>query len=136
MIASYSEWLEQVPRRITSGSLWDLEIYRKALFFSDLAWHDCNVLLEHELGRPIAWQLIRSAGSVSANMEEGHGRGYGKDYARFLRIALGSARESHGWYFRSRHILTSNVVEHRMALLETIIAGLIKLSKQQSRVTK
>jgi four helix bundle protein len=98
-----------------------------------LIWpgHDCNTLLEHELGRPIAWQLIRSSGSVSANMEEGYGRGYGKDYARFLRIALGSARESHGWYFRGRHILPPDVVEHRMTLLETLIAGLIKLAKQQ-----
>ena len=131
MIGSYGEWLERVPKRMKGGALWDLSIYRKALFFSDLAWHDCNKLLDHELGRPIAWQLIRSSGSISANMEEGYGRGYGKDYARFLRIALGSARESHGWYFRSRHILATDVVEHRMALLETIIAGLIKIARQQ-----
>ncbi len=131
MITSYNEWLKQVTNRITDGPLWDLNIYRKALFLSDLAWHDCNMLLKHELGRPIAWQLIRSAGSVPANMEEGYGRGYGKDYARFLRIALGSARETHGWYYRGRHVLSADVVEHRMSLLEIVIAGLIKLSQQQ-----
>ena len=35
----------------------------------------------------MARQLVNSANSISANSEEGYGRGYGKDYARFLRIA-------------------------------------------------
>jgi four helix bundle protein len=90
-------------------------------------------MLAHELGKPIARQLIRSAGSISANMEEGFGRGFGKDYARFLRIALGSARESRGWYFRGRRLLKPEVVEHRMDLLKTIIAGLITMSNQQRK---
>ncbi|MCP5094473.1 MAG: four helix bundle protein [Chloroflexi bacterium] len=133
MIASYEAWLDGVSGQIKNDALWDLDVYRKALFFFDLAWHDCDGLLKHELGKPIGWQLIRSAGSVSANMEEGFGRGFGKDYARFLKIALGSARESRGWYFRSRHVLKPDVIEHRMNLLRTIIAGLTTLSKQQSQ---
>lgn len=133
MIASYDEWLDSVSHHIKNDPLWDMDVYRKALFLSDLVWPDCDGLLNHELGRPITWQLIRSAGSVSANMEEGFGRGFGKDYARFLKIALGSARESRGWYFRGRHLLKPDVVEHRMDLLRTIIAGLATLSKQQSQ---
>jgi four helix bundle protein len=65
-------------------------------------------------------------------MEEGYGRGFGKDYARFLRIALGSARESRGWYFRGRRPLKPEVIEHRLNLLQTIIAGLVTMSKQQA----
>lgn len=91
---TYVEWLDEVPRHIQNDPLWDLEIYRKALFFSDVAWYDCDSMFAHELGKPIARQLIRSSGSIAANMEEGFGRGFGKEYARFLRIALGSARES------------------------------------------
>jgi four helix bundle protein len=128
----YGEWLEGVPKYIKKDPLWDIEIYRKALFFSDLAWHDCETMLDHRLGRPVAWQLIRSAGSISANMEEGYGRGFGKDYARFLRIALGSARESRGWYYRGRQLLNADVIEHRMNLLQTIISGLITMSQQQA----
>jgi four helix bundle protein len=101
------------------------------LLLSDLAWFDCEKLLLHPLGRPIAWQLIRSAGSISANMEEGFGRGFGQDYGRFLKIALGSARESRGWYYRSKNILQPDVVDHRSHLLRTIIAGLVTMSKQQ-----
>ena len=133
MITSYEVWLEQAPDYIKRDQLWDMDTYRKALFMSDLAWHDCEILIEHELGKPIAWQLIRSSGSIPANMEEGFGRGFGKDYARFLKIALGSARESRGWYFRGRYVLKSEVVEHRSKLIGTIIAGLITMSNQQRR---
>jgi four helix bundle protein len=129
---NYGEWMEGVPRHIKDDSLWDIEVYRKALFLSDLAWQDSEVMLDQRLGKPIAWQLIRSAGSIPANMEEGYGRGFGKDYSRFLRIALGSARESRGWYYRGRKLLKPEVVEHRLGLLQTIIAGLVTMSKQQA----
>jgi four helix bundle protein len=131
-VTNYSEWLEQVPDYMKQDGLWGIEVYRKALFLSDLAWLDCEKLLEHPLGRPIAWQLIRSTGSIPANMEEGFGRGFGRDYGRFLKIALGSARESRGWYYRSKNILQPDVIDHRSHLLRTIIAGLITMFKQQS----
>ena len=117
---------------IKDDPLWEVEVYRKALFFADVAWQDCEAMLKQDLGKPIAWQLIRSAGSISANIEEGYGRGFGKDYARFLRIALGSARESRGWYHRGRRLLKADVIEHRMELLQSIIGGLVIMSKQQA----
>ena len=108
---NFEDWVTQVPDSITNDPLWNFETYRKALFLSDLAWHhDSEKLLADPRGKGIAWQIINSAGSVAANIEEGCGRGFGKDYARFLRIALGSARETRGWYYRSRHLLDPNVV--------------------------
>jgi four helix bundle protein len=88
------EWLAQVPESIRRDPLWNFEVYPKALLLADLAWEDCGKLVKDNRGCKIAAQLIDSAGSISANIEEGYGRGYGLDYSRFLRIALGSARET------------------------------------------
>ena len=116
-----------------SSPLWNSIGYQKALFLYDLVWSDCERLMQDPRGRAIAQQLIRSAGSISANMEEGYGRGFGKDYARFLGYSLGSARETQGWYFRARHLLSEDVVVHRHALVDEIIALLVTTIKQQKR---
>lgn len=42
-------------------------------------------------------QLLRSCFSVGANIAEGYGKYKGKEYARFLQVALGSARETEYW---------------------------------------
>jgi four helix bundle protein len=128
---TYEEWAAQVPASIKQDPLWNFETYRKALFLSDLAWFDCEKLMKDPRGRSITYQLIDSAGSVAANIEEGYGRGFGKDYARFLRVALGSARETRGWYYRGRHALDPKVVHHRMTLASEIISGLVTTSGQQ-----
>ncbi|MBN1935142.1 MAG: four helix bundle protein [Anaerolineae bacterium] len=65
-------------------------------------------MLEHSLGRPVAQQLVRSRGSISANIEEGYGRGFSKDRDYFLRVALGSARESKGWYYRAKSLIAAS----------------------------
>lgn len=131
MFKNFDEWVLQVPVSIKSDSLWEFVTYRYALFLSDLAWFDAEKIIKDARGRGIAWQLVDSAGSIAANIEEGYGRGFGKDYSRFLRISLGSARETEGWYYRSRHVLEEQVVHHRMTLIDEIIGSLVVVAKQQ-----
>jgi four helix bundle protein len=102
---NYEEWLARVPESIKQDPLWDFQVYPKALLLSDLAWEDTNRMMKDPRGKMIARQLVDSAGSICANIEEGHGRGFGKENAYFQRVALGSARESRGWYYRSRRFL-------------------------------
>ena len=134
MWENYEQWESQVSNNIIQDALWKFDTYRKALFVADLSWFDCEKLLEDARGKSIAWQLTRSAGSIAANIEEGFGRGFGKEYARFLRIALGSARETRGWYYRGRHLLDPKAVNHRMKLIDEVVAGLVITSKQQRRL--
>ena len=47
--------------------------------------------------RPIAGQLTRAAGSISANVAEGHGRFSYAAYKNHLSIAKGSACEADSW---------------------------------------
>lgn len=76
-------------------------------------------------------QMYRALGSICANIEEEYSRGTGKDRARFYEYALGSARESRGWYYRARHILSEVIVQHRLKLLTKIIRLLITMVPQQ-----
>lgn len=128
---SIEEWISSVPEAIRRDPLWKFQVYPKALFLADIAWEDCGQMMNDPRGRAVAEQLIRSAGSIPANLEEGYGRGYGKDNAHFLRIALGSARETRGWYYRARRLLPDGILEVRIALISEIIAILVPSAQYQ-----
>lgn len=130
---SFAEWEETVNPILRNDPLWKFQVYPKALFLYELTWVDCEYLMKDERGKTVARQLIRSVGSISANIEEGFGRGFGKSYANHLRIALGEARESRGWYWRGHNLLPENVIEHRLQLLGEIIALLTTNVKKQKR---
>lgn len=132
---TFEEWAATAPGRVKAEACWRFEAYPKALYLYELAWDDCKALMRDERGRAVARQLIRSVGSISANVEEGHGRGVGgKEYLYFLRIAEGSARESKGWYFRARRLLGPGVVKARQALLDEILAlAVTEKRRHQSR---
>jgi len=134
---SYEEWVIQVPEAIRAEEMWQFFGYRKALFFYDVCWRDCEKLLQHPLGKAIAQQLIRSAGSIAANIEEGYGRGFtGKERLYFLRVALGSARESKGWYYRAQALLSPQVLNHRLLLISEVIALLVTEIGRVSKTPK
>lgn len=133
---SFEDWLTTIPKSICQDPLWDYVAYQKALFLSDLAWFDCERMLKDVRGRVIAGQLYDAACSISANIEEGYSKGFGADYARYLGIALGSARETRGWYWRGRRFLTKQVLEHRFDLLGEIISLLMTTIPQQRRIGK
>jgi four helix bundle protein len=117
----YREWLESMPGDITSDPLWNLEIYRLALFMSEIGWPDAVVINKTPLTRDLSDQLIRAIDSISANIAEGYSRSTGKDKARFMEYALGSAREARDWYYKARRVLRQEVVSHRINLLTQIV---------------
>lgn len=104
---------------------WSLELW-------DLFWIDSEVLLKDVRGREIAKQLTRSIYSISANIEEGYGRGFGKEYPQFLRFARGSAKETKGGYYKARFLLSEEVVNQRMELSSKIVGAITKTLKTLS----
>ena len=74
-----------------------------------IVWRDAAQLAQAAIGAArrmqgigsvaAADQLVRAAESIPANIAEAYGRGFGRDGARFLRMARGSATEleSHLW---------------------------------------
>ena len=128
---NYSDWEQEVYPEITGDSLWKMEVYRLALFVADIGWHDVSKLMNDKRTIKLSDQLYRALGSIGANVSEGYSRGTGKDRAHFYEYALGSARESRGWYFNARHILGKEIVQHRVHLLAQIIRLLLAMVPQQ-----
>jgi four helix bundle protein len=131
MIMNYTEWLTTVPSEIANDPIWNLEVYRLALFAGDIGWNDVLALSKNNLMWGVADQLHRSLGSISANLTEGYSRSKGLDRARFFEISLGSARESRDWYYKSHHVLPTKVVKHRMELMTKIISMLTSMISHQ-----
>jgi four helix bundle protein len=128
---NYSKWEMNVPSVIKEDTLWTVEAYRLSLFMADMSWHDAKKLSKDNCTRSLSDQLYRSVGSISANIEEGYSKHSSKDRARFYEYALGSARESRGWFYRGRHVLGDSVCNHRMELTTQIIRLLIKMVPDQ-----
>jgi four helix bundle protein len=120
------QWVETLPKELKADALWKSAYYRLAMYLYDLVWFDSETLHKNYRSREIVPQIVRSSGSVCANMEEAYGRGIGTaDFARIMRISLGEARETQGWYFRSRHVLPADFMERRYHVLQQLIALLV-----------
>jgi four helix bundle protein len=128
---NYEQWLDAIPAELTQDTLWRVKSYRLALFAADLGWDDIAILCKDRRTKGLSDQLYRSLGSISANVAEGYSRGTGRDRARFYEYALGSTRESRDWYYKFRHVLGDEVLEHRLQLLTEISKLLLSMIPNQ-----
>lgn len=124
---TYDGWIKTVPDTLTKDPLWNLKVYRLAVFAADLGWHDVTKLMQDKRTLALSDQLYRALGSIGGNLSEGYSRGSGKDRARFYEYSLGSARESRNWYYNGRHVIGEKVSSHRMSLLSEIARLLLTM---------
>lgn len=113
-------------------------IYQLACRLFDDFWADSEVLGKDYRGRELVKQQVRSLDSICSNIEEGFGRGFGKEFPQYLKIARGEARESRGRYERCSHLLPGEIIEKRISTLNHIIAGLTNTIKtiEKNRIDK
>lgn len=109
-----------------SDRLESFGIYRLARQAFDEFWDDSEILGKDYRGRELVKQQVRSLDSVCANIEEGYGRGFGKELPQHLKIARGEARESRGRYERCSRLLPAEAIAKRTETLSKIIGGLTK----------
>ena len=110
----------------SSDSLESFGIYQLARQLFEDFWNDSEMLSKDFRGRELVKQQVRSLDSVCANMEEGFGRGFGKELPQHLKISRGEARESRGRYERCNHLLPPETITQRVSALSHIIGGLSK----------
>jgi four helix bundle protein len=112
------------------------EIHRIACQLFEDFWVDSEIVGKDYRGRELVKQQVRSLDSVCANIEEGYGRGFGKELPQHLKIARGEARESKGRFARMNHLLPADLISRRAAVLDHIIGGLtnsiIAIEKKRS----
>lgn len=70
----------------------DLRIWQKGIGIAEQCYFLTRLFPKDELYGMVQ-QIRRSAASIPANIAEGSGRGYTKEYLRFLNIARGSINE-------------------------------------------
>jgi four helix bundle protein len=110
--------------------------YVKALDYYDHVMEDTDLLLHDPRAETIAKQIIRSAGSISANFEEDYGQGTTPEFVHSLRISNGEARETKGWYRRAKRFLPAELIECRMKESDEVIAlisSMIKSLKSKAK---
>ena len=84
----------------------------------------------------LAKQMLRSAGSIGANIAEGHGRFSLKQYRYHLTIARGSAAETESWIFQAQKVgyiadpEAQQLADNCEEIIRMLTSMILKLEKQ------
>ena len=97
-----------------------VQAYRLAVAAADAACEDATAVAKLPPFAQVAGQLLRAAGSISANVAEGYARRSPRDRIRYYEYALGSLEETRSWYAVARRGLSEDVVESREPTLTSI----------------
>jgi four helix bundle protein len=82
----------------------ELIVWQKAMDLFEQVVGDVETFPNTRAARVIEDQVLRSAGSISANIAEGYGRHKGKEYEHYLYISRGSTNETIDWYEKLKRL--------------------------------
>lgn len=106
-------------------SFQDLIVWQKAhkLFLEIIK--DVESFPKTQATKVVIDQLLRSCGSISANIAEGFGRRQGKEYIHYLIVARGSTTETLNWLMKCFDLKW--IDEEMFKLREDVIEEILKM---------
>ena len=128
---SFEDWQKTVHESIRSEKFWSLIAYQKALYLYNLLWNDSERWLKDPRGQILSKQITGSSDSICANIEEGFGRGLGKQLIQFYVYSLGSARETKGRIYRAKVFYATEVLDQRLRLASEVVALILTETNRQ-----
>ena len=116
----------------------DLIVWQKSHQLYLFVATDCLRFPRNRVVERLSYQLLGSAGSVSANIAEGYGRGGSKEFKQFLVIARGSLEETDNWLLKALELklLKAEKYEEYLNLkieIAKMLTVLIGKLKEQSK---
>jgi four helix bundle protein len=130
----YDAWIREVPPEITTDTIWRTPAYRFSLFLSFRAQHDLRWIAAHRSTRAYVDQLLRAVGGISASLDEGYSRSSGPERAHYYEYALGSTRETRGWYYKCSVALPPAITMARLTRLTRIVRILTAIIPRERAV--
>jgi four helix bundle protein len=118
----------------------DLIVWQKASYLFNMVIEDIEKFPRNSVSKIISEQLLRSSGSISANIAEGFGSGYTQEFIHSLRIARKENSESLNWIIKcndiklirsDRFLMYENLTEEIRLMINSLIRQL-KLKKTNS----
>ena len=116
----------------------DLKVWQKShILFLDFM-KDIETLNNSVTSREIIKQLVRSIGSIGANIAEGFNSRITKEYIRYLDIAKRTTAESENWFYKLRDsvLLKKTIADDRInncVEISKMLQGLMNALSVKSR---
>ena len=128
-------WAETVPKSVRESSLRRVRACQFGLYLTAMAMRDAEVAMrDPRLGESTP-QLVKSAGSIPANVSEGYSRRSRSDRIRFYEYALGSANETQSWYLGAIDVLGEDQTTPRLEYLTRVRQLLLVMIRNERNGT-
>lgn len=116
----------------------EIKIWQKGDLVFDMVCEDVERWPNTKVANIISYQVLKSSGSISANVAEGYGRGTPGEFEQFLRYSRGSSAETDNWLYKAkkRNLISEKRYGQYESLLEEInkmIGSFIRKLRAQPR---
>ncbi len=127
------EWIATAPSALRSEAVWKVRAFQIGAYIATVAARDALLAIRDARFTHVAPQLVRAAGSISANIAEGYSRQSRRDRIRYYEYALGSANEAKSWYTTAADVFDATIIEDRLTYLSRVRQLLLRMIQNERK---